>query len=105
VRLPRITVSNLVHGPEPATLLRADVRLEFAPDLIVVARDVKQCETKHHGVFVGMPRRYLSDMPYRLVDFEGAAGAELLEAIRQALKAQLTTTNELGQEAHDERPF
>jgi len=105
VKSPRVTIVNCEPGLEPSTLLRCDVRLEFAPDLVITIRDASRIQTPQRGVFVGLPRRYHGSNPYRLIDFEGSAAAAIVEEARQAMKAHLAPPTESTTEvADDGRP-
>jgi len=103
---PNVTVANVVPGLGGSTLLKADVRLELAPNLRLVIRDVRLIETRHGGRFVALPNRILDGFTFDLVGFEGDGAAAIVEAIRQALKRQLaTTTDSIAEVADDGRPF
>lgn len=103
MRAPKVILSRVVPGLG-STIFSCDVRVELEEGLEIAISDARLLEApRGGGRFVGMPRRQRQDGFVRAIDFHGPLGAEILSAIREAMKAQLATPAELAADAQERR--
>ncbi|MGK2855858.1 MAG: hypothetical protein ACSLFQ_01495 [Thermoanaerobaculia bacterium] len=108
MKAPTVILSNVVPGTG-STIFSCDVRVDITDGLGLTIRDARFLEASSGGGrFVGFPRRQRRDGFVKSLEFEGPAGAAIVAAIRDAMKAQLATQAELAEVTaggDDDRPF
>lgn len=101
---PNVRISNARAG-DGGVVLVADCNVEVARNLVITIHRIRLVRSRTGGLFVAMPSRLTNHRFVDDVSYSGSGAEDLISAIREAMKREVTIRADRAAELEDRNAF